>query len=55
MPIAEITMEDSSLHRAWINIHITPDIEVALDAQLFSTTGRDTQLDRALQFIRTGN
>ena len=33
---------------------ITPDIEVDLDIPLFNTIGRDTQLDRALQFIRTG-
>ena len=36
-------------------IGITPDIEVDLDANLFEATGQDTQLDRALQFIRTGN
>ena len=33
---------------------ITPDIEVDLDVNLFKATGQDTQLDRALQFIRTG-
>ena len=33
---------------------ITPDIEVDLDINMFKTTGQDTQLDRALQFIRTG-
>lgn len=33
---------------------ITPDIDVDLDIDLFKATGRDTQLDRALQFIRTG-
>ncbi len=33
---------------------ITPDIDVALDLPLLQTTGRDTQIDRALQFIRTG-
>ena len=33
---------------------VTPDIEVDFDADLFQAGGRDTQLDRALQFIRTG-
>ena len=36
-------------------IGITPDIEVALDWNLKKNQGRDTQLERALQFIRTGN
>ena len=31
---------------------IMPDIEVDLDEALFNATGQDTQLDRALQFIR---
>ena len=34
---------------------ITPDIEVDLDEAMFNANGRDTQLDRALQYIRTGN
>ena len=34
---------------------ITPDIEVDLDVKQITTTGKDTQLDRALQFIRYGN
>ena len=33
---------------------IHPDIEVDLDIDLFTNTGQDTQLDRALQFIRSG-
>ena len=33
---------------------IAPDIEVAFDQQLFQTTGQDTQLDRALRYVRTG-
>lgn len=36
-------------------IGITPDIDVDLDEDLFTLTGKDTQLDRALQYIRTGN
>ena len=34
---------------------ITPDIEVDFDEATFTATGKDTQLDRALQFLRTGN
>ncbi len=34
---------------------VTPDIEVDLDADQFKTTGFDSQLDRALKYIRTGN
>ena len=34
---------------------ITPDIEVDLDEAMFNANGKDTQLDRALQYIRTGN
>ena len=34
---------------------VTPDIEVAWDENMFMTTGRDNQLDRALQFIKGGN
>lgn len=33
---------------------VTPDIEVLLDTLEHKTTGRDTQLERALEFIRTG-
>ena len=35
-------------------VGITPDIEVPLDVTLFQQ-GRDSQLERALQYIRTGN
>lgn len=35
-------------------VGIAPDIEVAFDNNLFNTTGQDTQFDRALKFIRTG-
>ena len=34
-------------------IGITPDIEVPLDPELLKQ-GRDSQLERALQYIRTG-
>ena len=34
---------------------LTPDIDVNLDVDLFQATGQDTQLDRALQFLRSGN
>ena len=36
-------------------VGVTPDIEVQLDKNLLQSTGRDTQLERALQYIRTGN
>ena len=36
-------------------IGVEPDIEVSLDREQFSKTGRDTQLDRALEYIRTTN
>jgi len=36
-------------------VGITPDIIVDYDPSLFSTQGRDSQLDRALQFLNTGN
>lgn len=36
-------------------IGVTPDIEEQLDSALYESTGRDTQLERALQYIRTGN
>lgn len=36
------------------SLGIMPDIEVNLDEALFKATGQDTQLDRALQFIRGG-
>ena len=32
-----------------------PDIEVDLDEDLFYTTGCDTQLERALEYIENGN
>lgn len=36
------------------SIGIKPDIEVRLDNNLYQTTGRDTQLERALEYIHTG-
>lgn len=36
-------------------VGITPDIEAPLDIDLYNTTRRDSQLERALQYIRTGN
>lgn len=36
-------------------VGVTPDIEVQLDQQLLQAYGRDSQLERALQYIRTGN
>ena len=34
---------------------ITPDIEVDFDDKLFQSTGRDSQLERALQYVTSGN
>jgi len=34
---------------------ITPDIEVDFDDTLFQSTGRDSQLERALQYFTSGN
>ena len=36
-------------------VGLTPDIEVDLDVTQYQATGRDTQLERALQFCTTGN
>lgn len=49
--MASFTMDKQQLE----GVGISPDIEVNLDEQLFRASGQDTQLDRALQFIRTGN
>lgn len=34
---------------------VEPDIEVDFDKDEYKNTGYDTQLNRALQYIRTGN
>ena len=36
-------------------IGITPDIEVTLDTAKYLLNGQDTQLERALEYIKTGN
>lgn len=36
-------------------VGIMPDIEAPLDMDLYNSTGRDSQLERSLQYIRTGN
>lgn len=36
-------------------VGLTPDIEVDFDVTLFQSTGRDSQLERALQFMNTQN
>lgn len=48
--LASFTMDKQQLE----GYGITPDIEVDYDMTQFLTTERDSQLDRALQFIRTG-
>ncbi|MBQ8152371.1 MAG: hypothetical protein IJ069_01650 [Prevotella sp.] len=40
--------------RSLEGIGIEPDIEVDFDQKAYSATGRDSQLDRALEYIRTG-
>ena len=35
-------------------VGVTPDIDVDLDADLLEDDGRDTQLERAIQFLNTG-
>jgi C-terminal processing protease CtpA/Prc len=35
-------------------VGLTPDIEVDFDVTLYKSTGRDTQLERALQYCTTG-
>ena len=41
--------------RIFEGVGITPDIIVDYDPTFFATQGRDSQLDRALQFLNTGN
>jgi C-terminal processing protease CtpA/Prc len=36
-------------------IGVEPDIEVAYDRKKFTSTGYDSQLDRALEYIRSKN
>ena len=49
------TLQASAQWRIGVNVGesvgIEPDIEVDLDREIFDTTGYDTQLDRALQYI----
>ena len=42
-------------NKCFEGVGIEPDIEVDLDVDLFYSTGYDTQLERALQYIETGN
>ena len=48
--LASFTMDKQQLE----GYGITPDIEVDFDMTQYINTDRDSQLDRALQFIRTG-
>ena len=49
--VASFSMDGKQLE----GIGIDPEIEVDLDKTLFDANGGDTQLERALQYIRTGN
>ena len=42
-------------NKSYEGVGIEPDIEVDFDLDLFCTTGCDTQLERALQYIENGN
>ncbi|MCR5470188.1 MAG: hypothetical protein K6F22_04525, partial [Prevotella sp.] len=42
-------------NKSYEGVGIEPDIEVDFDLDLFNTTGCDTQLERALQYIENGN
>ena len=48
--MASFTLDKKLIEAEGVN----PDIEVDLDLTQFQATGKDTQLDRALQFIRSG-
>ena len=48
--VAQFTREGQMLE----GVGVTPDIEVDLDVKQLRSTGKDTQLDRALQLIRNG-
>jgi len=41
--------------KSYEGVGVEPDIEVDFDKDLFTTTGRDTLLERALQYIETGD
>jgi carboxyl-terminal processing protease len=41
--------------KSYEGVGVEPDIEVDFDKDLFTATGRDTQLERALQYIETGD
>ena len=42
-------------NKCYEGVGVEPDIEVDFDVDLFYSTGYDTQLERALQYIETGN
>ena len=48
--LALLTVDDKILE----GVGVTPDIEVNFDVMQYETTGKDSQLDRALQYIRNG-
>ena len=50
IPVMALFIEGMGLREG---VGITPDIEVPLDGELLKQ-GRDSQLERALQYIRTG-
>ena len=42
-------------NKCYEGVGVEPDIEVDLDVDLFNSTGCDTQLERALEYIENGN
>ena len=42
-------------NKCYEGVGVEPDIEVDLDVDLFNSTDCDTQLERALEYIETGN
>lgn len=48
--LALLTVDDQILE----GVGVTPDIDVNFDVVQYETTGKDSQLDRALQYIRNG-
>lgn len=52
IPVGVTMDNDKNIYEG---IGVAPDIEVDFDANLFTTKGRDSQLERALQFLSTGH
>ena len=51
--VAYMLTENSKGEKVVEGYGIEPDIEVALDGEAFASTGKDNQLDKALEYIRS--